>query len=442
MPLQVGTTPVVNTFRTTSEIGLLALLLVSAWLLGTGAMGVEAAAATCVAVFLMLVFFPVRNTEIFSPITLLAFSYFVFLLLGALVFEVIRERDYLPEAQLLVFSGFIYLSLGLLIGNFLFSFKPRHEAYTLYCREPKLIWALLGVSMLAYVTLIAMGGIPLLSENPNHARIQFFSGKGHFAVFVRAAPVLSIALLIDAIGRGSRNRLLRSHIVFAIVIVMNLLTGARGATLSVVLVYMLVYLSLTGTRVTKLQVFLAALAALVMLSVVGAQRRFSEISFDNLFQELVVILSARPAAVQRILDRFPEGQEFGLINYFSDIVRLLPGVDVSQNARVRDIIFSSSTDMHQLAGINPSLVGEAMMNVGPLGPYFLPFAVGLFAAGIYALAKSGKPTFFSIAIYFSVMAELVISVSSGLGTRMPGLIIAIFWIVVVSRLFTRQNYTG
>lgn len=426
-------------FRVTSELGLLVLLAGSAVALAMGVMDVEMAAIASLTAFFVAVLFPVRNTEIFSPLSLLLFSYAIFLLLGALVFEIIRERSYLPQAQLLVFSGFIFLALGLILGNFLFSVRRSNGDYTLYCREQRYIWLLLGVSFVSYLYLLAISGIPLFAENPNHARIQFYSGKGHIAVFVRAAPVLSVALLVDAIIRGSRRRLRRSHIVFVLVIVANALTGARGSTLSIILIYMLVYLSMNGIRVNKLFVFLSAFAALLLLSIVGAQRRFSEISAENMFTELVVILSARPAAVQLVLDRFPQGQEFGLFNYIADLARLIPGVDAGQNVKVRDIIFSNASDMHNLAGINPSLVGEAMMNVGAYGPWLVPLFIGLFASWVYTAVRSGKPSFFKIAAYFTLMAELVIAVSSGLGTRMPGLTISLFWIVVINLLFRRKS---
>lgn len=372
-----------------------------------------------------------------SPKALLTISYVVFILVGALFFDAFKSVSFDDRVMDGIYIGFISLALGILTSQWALARTVAHDSPigSYYLMQKGMLHLLLIISGLSYLVLIAMSGIPLFSSDPDSARLAFTAGKGHIAIFYKAAPIICVALVIDAIASGDFRRLRRAHVIVGVVAFSSLLTGARGATGQIILSYFMAWAIVADFRPKIVHVYGAVLTGICAMSVIGAIRRFGSISLDNALFELSIILTARPAALRLIDIKLQNFEKFGIGAYFTDLGKLLPGISSGQNVVVKDLIFGNSSRLSEGAGINPSIIGEAIINLGGVGPYIVPFLVGVLGYTLFkkSLKKSGS--FFWVATYSFFVSEAFIGISSGLAPRITGFVISFFWIVTISPMF-------
>ncbi len=388
--------------------------------------------------FILVLLTNTDNSELYSPIFCLTFVYGAFLLLGAAFFDVMRPGSFFESSTRFINVGFLCMLLGLCLPTALLG-NRRADGPPVFvtAKSRQVLYGLLGVSLLAYLVLVGLSGLPVLSANINQARIDFLAGKGFIALFYHASAIVNLALLYDAIGRNRKRQILASHVIMGLIALSYLLIGARGATLAVGVSYAFFYIYLKQIRINLLLVFAAAIVGLLFLAALGSLRRFGGLSLDGMTQETVIILTARPAANQLILNKLQQFDAFGAGAYFENALRLIPGYSVNTNLQLREIVLGTNTFMPSSAGVNPSIVGEAVVNLGPIGLVFVPFLFGLIMV-LFFLWMKRRPTFFRMALYFTFVAYSIIAITSGIGARMPDFVIATFWVSIVN-LFYRNK---
>jgi len=384
-------------------------------------------------------FLKLNHSESFSPIKIISLTYIVFLLIGASIFEQLRLAGFSGKSEQMIYVGFIGLLLGMIIPTFFSPSSPSNKKFHAPCMARPILLFLLGVSAACYLILIALSGIPLLSDNVDQARINFFAGKGHIAIFYRGAPALSLALLIDALSRNRLKFIILSHFVAFFIVISLLAIGGRGLTLSFLMSYILLHLFMRGKDIKFLIVLFGAIFALGFMSTIGSIRRFGSATVTGALEELIIILTARPAANQLILNEFESGDKFGITAYFVNIASLLPGVSVNTNLELRNIIFLNAENMPETAGINPSISGEAFINFGHWGVFFVPAIFGLVNMMLYIKAKKSEG-FFWLAFYFLTLGSSVIAVTSGIGVRMPDVVVSLLWLGIIGSFYNKKLF--
>jgi oligosaccharide repeat unit polymerase len=414
-------------------IGML-LTLVFSWLgfLNTGTLALVTFIAALYSILTSL-----GRQDAFSPRFFMIVSFLAFIMVGAWMFEVFLGRDILQDVQNSVFVAFCSLLLGLYVGNFVF--RPGTlKAIPALAPSPNAIIFFVFIGFLAYLVLVAMGGIPILSSDPDKSRILFFAGKGAVGVFYKSLPISIGAYQYHAYASGQRKLVVRAHWLFVLLGVSLILIGGRGALLSAIVVYVVSAQILGGNRTkTGLIVVLLPIGGLV-LGAIGALRRFGELSLVGVTEEIKIILTARPAALNMVFNRFDSDNPLGWATYFADFLKLLPGVSKGQNARLREAIFSGFDQMSDTAGINPSIVGEAMINAGPIGPYLVPGILGFFLVWLFRRAVRSHASFFYLQLYLLTLVASMIAVTSGLVPRIPELMILILWLAIINQAMVRR----
>lgn len=381
------------------------------------------------------VFLPTKHRYGYSPLKVLLITFYVFLIAGIVVNDYFRPRLSF-ETQQLSLLAFFSLAIGLYLASVIIPIGNKVTDQPIdQCKTKLFLRLLVVIGMTVFSYLIATKGIPIFSSSPNYARLEFFRGSGHLAFFFHALSAVSLALLFDAVARFNARAIAMSHAFALIVFVCNSLIGGRGVVLANLISYFLVYALLKRKSVNTLYMVFAAAMGILFMTGVGSLRRFGHISVNTMFFELSVILTARPEALDWIVLRFPSEELYGWTRYFSDALRLLPWISGAQNSELKDILLGDQHSMPDGAEINPGLIGEAYINMGKSGVLYVPLILGMLCFWLYAKAKKHSGSFFWISAYAIMFAYTLIGLSSGLGTRVPRLIILIGWVAVIDYAF-------
>ena len=176
----------------------------------------------------------VRAGALLDPAVGLGAVYFVLLCLGAWLFELLRENPLSPYVQNAIGAGHAALWIGLELGGGAPApargpargFTSRHAAWLVFF----LLLLCLGATAALFVLF---GGVPLLSADPDEARLAILSGRGELGTFLVGLTVVSLALRYDALVRGSRARRRLAHLVgLAAFLVLLSLGGVRALSCS------------------------------------------------------------------------------------------------------------------------------------------------------------------------------------------------------------------
>ena len=387
---------------------------------------------------LLMIIDKLRRGLFFEPIVIVPSAYLLLLVVGSILFELIKGRDY--KAYLSNYIGLGYL--GLLIGIFF----TQYFHYTISVSQPKkylfehhfmqnriLSYCIILFSIMASFTLFAKGGIPMAAADVNQARMALTAGSGYLNIFLIGLSVWPLGVLYDAIARKSKVGLLFSHIFAGFVFILILMTGYRSRTLSFLSEYIGIYFFFNRRRFSLKLIIAGSILFLLFLSVVGAYRKGSE-DLDAIAQEAGNVVTARPVMFQLIVDRFSESKFFWGTRYFSDLAKLLPGNQQSANVDLKYELFPNADQMNDAAGVTPSIIGEAYMNFGGLGIFWVMLFVGIILGFSYKLMAE-KPSFSRCAFYFTFVFGMASCVASGIGILVMQMIYLWTWVVICSFLY-------
>jgi len=383
-----------------------------------------------------------RTMNIYDPMLVMLGAYLFLIMIGSWLFAIIKNRSFNELASVLVYGGFVSLFCGLFLSKFKLPIG-NHESRSyllpnfMGAKSKRLLFLIVILGFLSFFILILFGGIPMLSANVDEARLRFYAGKGYLNLFFMALPIVAIAFLSDSYASGSRRRIQYSHLFALFVFAMIFLTGYRSTFAKSVLMYFFVLLIISNEKIKISRMIAWAGALFIFIIAVGAFRR-GMVSFDALVMEAGITVVARPAMLEMILNHYESADFLYGSGYFADFIKLLPGSQVGQNVDLKNQVFANAKQMSELAGVTPSLIGEAYMNFGKLGAFIVPFTLGYFIGTIYKLCINNRNNFFIVALYTSLLLEAVISLNAGLGTRLPPYLLLFFWVVVISLLYSKR----
>lgn len=91
---------------------------------------------------------------------------------------------------------------------------------------PARLKLLVAVSLVFFLLLVALSGVPIFSDSPNEARVNFFNNGYLATLFVAPAQAALVSSLIA--GMSGKLRPLAAYSIAALMVGMFLLTGNRG----------------------------------------------------------------------------------------------------------------------------------------------------------------------------------------------------------------------
>jgi oligosaccharide repeat unit polymerase len=386
----------------------------------------------------LLIVDKLRKGLFFEPIVIVPSAYLLLLVIGSILFELIRERDY--NVYLSNYIGIGYL--GLLIGISL----TQYFRYTItICRTEKVLfehrpmrnrmlsYCIILISIMASISLFAKSGIPMASADVNQSRIALTAGSGYLNIFMIGLAVWPMAVLYDSIARKSKTGLIISHIFAGVVFMIILMTGYRSRTMTFLAEYVGIYFFFNRRRFSLKLIIICALVSMTFLSFVGAYRRGTD-DFASIAQEAGNIVASRPVMFELIVNRFSESKFFYGTRYFADLVKLLPGSQESVNVDLKYEVFPNPDKMPEEAGVTPSIIGEAYMNFGGLGIFWVMLFVGIILGFSYKL-MARKPTYLRCAFYFTFVFTMAGCVASGIGILLMQIIYLWCWVLISNFLY-------
>lgn len=395
---------------------------------------------------LMILLYVLANLskyQMYHPMVLMLGAYFVLILAGTMLFDFVKGRSYNEFASVLVYSGFISMFCGIFLSRcrFLWGAPNLGGIYSLLllgARSKSLIIVVAILGLAAFLTLVGLGGIPLLAADVDTARLSFYSGKGYLNFLFMALPIVAVAFLFDALSQNSHRRMAYAHIFALIVVFLIFLTGFRSASIKASFLYLLTYMLIKNVRINYLKMAVLFIVLFSFLILVGAYRRGGGIDMASLTMEAGITIVARPAMLEMILNHFDSANIMHGAGYFADFRKLLPGSQVGQNVDLKYLVFPNADKMPALAGVTPSLIGEAYLNFGKVGVIIVPFVLGFLLGKLQMVCVHKRASFFFVVFYMTLLLESVISLVAGIGTRLPQYMLILFWVVVISILYGRR----
>jgi len=305
---------------------------------------------------------------------------------------------------------------------------------THFMKNRGLAYFTISVCILATFALFIKGGVPMLAADVQQARLDLVSGNGILNIFLYGLTVFPLAVLYDAIARGTRRGMIGSHLLAGFVTFVILMTGGRSRTFAFLAEYLAMYFFFHRRRFSfKLMVACTVLLAL-FLAVVGAYRRGGSMDVPAMTKELGIVLATRPVMFSLVIDNFSESRMFYGSRYFGDLLKLLPGHQTGANVDLKYEVWPNADKMPDSAGVSPSVIGEAYMNFGVPGIFWFMFFEGLFLGLTYRMMIN-KPTFLRCAFYVMLIIDLGTAVSAGVGARLAKFMILWFWLAVIHFLY-------
>lgn len=412
----------------------MALIILMAFLLYTNALEKFDLIILWCFVYVVSIFFIVnkfRNGLFFHPLFILPSAYLFILVVGSLLFHWIEQRDYSLYASNLIGVGYLSLVIGLFLSStYLDRFlsikiiKPIEYPYPL--KNKSIINLFIIISTIASLILfVKSGGSPLLAENRNEAKFGLLAGNGYLYIFVIGLQMLSLAALYDLCAKN--KKLLRSHILAIVVMFILFLSGFRSKTMIFGAEYISLLLFFYRRKLSLTLLVSCTFIVILFLGAMGSFRNRGSLDLLTILNEIGIVLTARPVMVELIIRNFNESHYFWGSRYFADLVKLLPGSQAGANVDLKYEIFPNADKLPDIAGVTPSIVGEAYMNFGSSGILWVMLFIGIFLGLTYSYMKQ-RPSFKVCAFYLTLVFGMAGAMQSGIGTKVVHLVLFWFWI--------------
>ncbi len=390
----------------------------------------------CYCIGITAIILTIREGILYHPLVIIGSSYVLILVVGSITFPLLHNRMVLAEVFNLVGVGFVGLMGGIFLGTRFqlpaVQLKPRvhtKNTTTIY------LFALVGLLSSLYL-FISFKGIPILAANPNEAKVRFLVGNGIFNLFFKGLPVFAMALLY--VHYKQQQSLLIPHVYCFITILIMLAAGYRSTTLISLGEYAALFLILHRKTIPFRWTVGALLGALLFLAFIGSYRRGNQ-GLDGAWNELAIVVQARPALFESIVRNFDQNSFFNGSLYYNDFKRFLPGLQVNANVDLKYAIFPNADSMPDIAGVTPSVAGEAYMNFGSKGVFWVLMLLGILLGFSY-VAFQRYPSFLRISTYLTFLFGMAGGIQSGIGLKMVHLTQFWFWTILLGILIEREIF--
>lgn len=385
---------------------------------------------------LLVIFTLVLKGQVYHPFAIIGASYLFLLGFGSVFFSFFRDRPLQAYAANLIGIGFFALMIGFYGSHHFWRTKPFSSLpkKTVINQQWLYLIAILGLMSTLYMFL-SFRGIPMFMANPNEAKVNFLAGKGIFNLFFKGMPVFAMAILY--VRYQSKQSLWVAHLYCGVMIIFILGAGYRSSTVISLGEYIILYLLLTGKKLPIWSIFMAGIMVLVFIAIIGSYRRGKTETLAST-DELDIVLNARPVMVELISRNFTE---FDLLHgslYLNDFKRFLPETQVNANVDLKFLLFQNAEAMPEIAGVTPSIIGEAYMNFGQKGVLAVPLLIGVLSAILYYLFLK-KGNFLWTAVFITYVFGIAGAIQSGLGLKVIHLTQFWFWALIIGYIIDPET---
>lgn len=385
----------------------------------------------------------VQQGLIFEPLVIVPFSYLFLIVLGTILFHVFKKDNYPYNMSNLVGIGYASLFFGTYLSqNYSYTYRRTTVKIWKIISSPMksrfAVYLMLLICLLAMVVLFSLGGIPLFAKDVNEAKIQIFSNRGYLGIFFLGLPIISLAILYDACIKHERKKLFCSHLVALIVVLMICLIGYRSKIVIFIAEYISLFLFFHKKAFSLKQVISFVLLLTLFLAVAGTYRRGGGINIRSIIQETGIVLVARPVIFDIIVHDWEQSKYYYGARYFFDLKKLLPGSQVGANVELKDEInIPFAKNMPDLSAVTPSIIGEAYMNFGPPGIFWVLLVLGWLLGYNYKYMTMHR-SFKSTVFYLNVVLNMAASMQNSIGGALPPLVWQTIWILIIGVLYEKR----
>lgn len=355
----------------------------------------------------------------------------VLIYFGSATFSFFRSDTISNELMTLVKICHFYYTLGSLF--WVERSMPEISSYKFKIHFP--LKALLLIGVFAFFILVGLSGkVPIFSNNVAQSKLDFVAGKGLINLFFLGAQVSSLLLFYTYLQKNRMTK--KKYFVLLSILLLVFLTGYRSSTMEYIIMLIFIYFIFNPAKIKVKTFIIAGAGILLFLSSVGALRR-GELNRESLLFEFAIFTTARPSILRLIVEKSPEngGSE---LTYFSEFNKFSPGKHKSTNSKIKDDLFKNNHNMPELAGITPSILGEAYLNFGVDAHYFL-FSLGLFFSFLHYLFLKYRSHPLMVYFYFSIIITILSSTNAGLGTIFASQAVKWFWLVLFIPIITTSK---
>lgn len=386
----------------------------------------------------ILIIKKVKTGFFFDPLVVVPGAYLFLVVTGTILFGKLTGIGYAIYPSNLVGLGYVSLILGIFLTRD-FNHGVNRATENSWPRAMKnrpLMAFLFMICLLLSLALFASGGIPILAEDVNEAKLSLFSGRGYLGVFFRGLGIISLAVLHDACITRWRTRLRISHTLAVLVTFFILITGQRSSTLIFLGEYLSMYFLFNRRRFSFTEIVKVTVLVVLFLGAMGSYRH-QELDFEPIISEVGHILLIRPKNFELITERYDKLRFYHGKLYFHNLKKLLPGKQEGLGTDLKNELFPHRSDMPELAGVSVTIIGEAYMNFGEAGVIGVMIALGMVLSLAYKKMIS-NPTFMRSAFYLTLVFAMAGAVSSGISNKIVHLIFFWFWIAIVGLIYERK----
>jgi oligosaccharide repeat unit polymerase len=376
-------------------------------------------------VAVLFILHKLKRGELFHPITIVISAYFLILILGTVTYGYWKKFDLEPLPFNLINIGLLSMLLGILLGENLYFIKDRF--YQPAIGNPLFHYILAAMGVAALFTLfIKAGTIPMFAPNPNYAKTMILAGNGYLNLFFKGMHMFVLSILFTQL-HGKKD-LTYVHVFFLFTLCITLMAGHRAKSLIYLGQYLVLYLFFTGKRIPLRIIIPAGLVVVLFLSFWGSFRRGNS-GLEGALTEFEIVVVHRPFMVDAVIRNFDTDDLFNGSLYYTDFQRFLPGTESISNVELKYIVFNDPKALPEINGLTPSLVGEAYLNFGQYGPFWVILIVGFIQGFLYKLFKN-KPAFIICGFYLTTVFHVADSIQTGLGLKLVHLTQSWFWVIV------------
>ncbi|NJN27491.1 MAG: oligosaccharide repeat unit polymerase [Cyclobacteriaceae bacterium] len=373
--------------------------------------------------------------KVYHPVVLLGSSYILLLGVGSVLFPLFRGRPLNDYTLNLIGLGFISLITGIFLVEAIGLPKSVNKQETkIRFVEIVYIFALLGL-ISTLLMFLRFKGIPILAANPNEAKVNFLAGNGILNLFFKGMPIFALAMLYVQFHSG--KSLFLAHIYCMLIIGFILAAGYRSTTLISLGEYVFMYLILTKKKLNIPAIIITMAVAILFLAFLGSYRR-GKPGFSGAVDEIDIVVNARPMMVELITRNFSTLDFFKGSLYYNDFKRFLPGTQVNANVDLKFAIFQNAEAMPEIAGVTPSIIGEAYMNFGQTGVLWVTLLTGAIS-GIFYVSFLKKQNFLRTTLFLTLVFGLAGGIQSGIGLKLIHLTQFWFWVIVIGVIVDKES---
>lgn len=319
-----------------------------------------------------------KFTVFIVPFLLMSIAFYwssIFLLNSFSTYEIAASTYYIGLAGITTPVLIYYLLDYFFPSPLARNFGPlRRRLYEFVSAHQQIVYLLTLLSILISILFtllffIKAGGIPLLADNPEQARVEAMKGAGlihrlSYLPLQMAAILLGIILAFRNNIASAKKRIIFLASLMLFTVFLNMLTGPRASPLWA-LIYMYISYELFKHQNVRIRHGISIVVAILTLVAIMGGVRYSgleEVNLADTVERFVNRIYMNPVNTDRIVRTF-ENQTLGGNSFWIDLAVLKPGFQPDLGTILKEKVGAEFDG----GGITVPLPAEGYLNYGITG---------------------------------------------------------------------------